>query len=183
MEPHEYNKPFKHLLISAYGYFFFTDKDHPLAYKSNHRVYLHRHNASLKLGRWIRSDEHVHHIDKNRQNNALDNLLILNNVEHANLHGQEYLKERKCKNCGETFFKKAREASKIFCSTECSDSNKRKTNWPTKEQMAKLVWEIPTQKIAKQLGISDVAVAKFCKKHGISKPPRGYWAKYQSNKL
>ena len=43
--------------------------------------------------------------------------------------------------------------------------------------MAKLVFEKPTQKLAKELGVSDVAVGKFCKKHNIKKPERGYWAK------
>ena len=43
--------------------------------------------------------------------------------------------------------------------------------------MAKVVFEKPTQKLAKELGVSDVAVGKFCKKHNIKKPERGYWAK------
>ncbi len=30
--------------------------------------------------------------------------------------------------------------------------------------------------LAKQYGLSDVGLAKICKKYGISRPPRGYWA-------
>lgn len=45
------------------------------------------------------------------------------------------------------------------------------------EELKKLVWEHPTTKVAEMLGVSDVAVAKRCKKFGIDKPPRGYWAK------
>ena len=52
-----------------------------------------------------------------------------------------------------------------------------KVKWPSVEEMAKLVFEKPTQKLAKELGVSDVAVGKFCKKHNIKKPERGYWAK------
>jgi hypothetical protein len=43
--------------------------------------------------------------------------------------------------------------------------------------MSRLVWEIPSQQLSKRFKASDVALAKFCKKHGISKPPRGYWTK------
>ncbi len=55
--------------------------------------------------------------------------------------------------------------------------------WPSQEEVSKLVWEIPSQQLAKQFGVSDVALAKFCKRYGISKPPRGYWAKKLFNKL
>ena len=40
-----------------------------------------------------------------------------------------------------------------------------------------------TVRVAKLLGVSDVAIAKRCKLLGIEKPPRGYWAKVQYNKL
>jgi hypothetical protein len=43
--------------------------------------------------------------------------------------------------------------------------------------MAKLLWDKPTSTIAKELGVSDKAVEKFCKKYGLQKPPRGYWTK------
>lgn len=46
--------------------------------------------------------------------------------------------------------------------------------------MEKLVWEKPTSQLSKDLGVSDVAIGKFCKKHNINKPPRGYWAKTES---
>ena len=38
-----------------------------------------------------------------------------------------------------------------------------------------VVWQFPLTHIAKQLGISDVAVKKRCAKLGIDLPPRGYW--------
>ena len=52
-----------------------------------------------------------------------------------------------------------------------------KINWPTIEEMTRLVFEKPTSQIAMDLGVSDVAIGKFCKKHNIPKPPRGYWSK------
>lgn len=55
-----------------------------------------------------------------------------------------------------------------------------KVVWPSKDELSKMVWEKPTQKIAIDFGVSDVAVSKWCKSYGISKPPRGYWAKLES---
>ncbi len=42
------------------------------------------------------------------------------------------------------------------------------------------VWEIPMMRLAKSYGISDVGLAKICKKYNIPRPPRGYWAKIQA---
>jgi hypothetical protein len=47
----------------------------------------------------------------------------------------------------------------------------------TRTEIFNLLWDAPTTKIAKQLGISDVALTKWCKKYDIPKPPVGYWAK------
>lgn len=54
---------------------------------------------------------------------------------------------------------------------------KSRYQYPTPEEMKKLVWEIPASILRKTLGMSDVSIGKFCKKHGIEKPPRGYWQK------
>ena len=53
----------------------------------------------------------------------------------------------------------------------------------SKDELEELVWSMSTVKVAKLLGVSDVAIAKRCKLLGVEKPPRGYWAKVQYNKL
>jgi hypothetical protein len=45
-----------------------------------------------------------------------------------------------------------------------------------------LVWSKPVVEIAKDFGISDVAIGKICKKLNIPKPGLGYWAKKQAGK-
>jgi hypothetical protein len=45
-----------------------------------------------------------------------------------------------------------------------------------------LVWSKPMTHIAKDLGISDVGLAKACRRHGIPVPPRGHWAKLAAGK-
>jgi hypothetical protein len=50
----------------------------------------------------------------------------------------------------------------------------------SREELFALVWERPTSEIATELGISDVALAKLCKRQQVPKPPRGYWARVQA---
>ena len=48
---------------------------------------------------------------------------------------------------------------------------------PSKEELERLVWAIPTEKVGEKFGVSGSAIGRRCKLLGISKPPRGYWAK------
>jgi len=50
----------------------------------------------------------------------------------------------------------------------------------SREELFALVWDRPTQEVARELGVSDVAIAKLCARLQVPKPPRGYWAKVQS---
>lgn len=61
-----------------------------------------------------------------------------------------------------------------------TSSQPHKVKRPTKDELEKLLWEMPTVKIAKQFGVSDTAVSKWAKVYGLTKPPRGYWAKLNS---
>ncbi len=95
----------------------------------------------------------------------LDKEKVLNRKQYFCLCGKE-LSSSKSKECQQCFNKKLKHMP-----------HKQKIEWPTKEELEKLVWEIPTVKLSEQLGVSDVAIAKRCKKLGIAKPERGYWEK------
>lgn len=47
-----------------------------------------------------------------------------------------------------------------------------------REHLMRLVWSKPTRKAAWDLGISDKALEKQCKRWNVPKPPRGFWAKW-----
>jgi hypothetical protein len=47
----------------------------------------------------------------------------------------------------------------------------------TREELYEAVWTESVQKLAASLGISDVGLAKICRKLGVPRPGRGYWAK------
>lgn len=44
----------------------------------------------------------------------------------------------------------------------------------SREELFAMVWEGPTQAVAKELGVSDVAVGKLCARLQVPKPPRSY---------
>ncbi|MGK5089929.1 hypothetical protein WDW86_20450 [Bdellovibrionota bacterium FG-2] len=48
----------------------------------------------------------------------------------------------------------------------------------TYQEFYDLVWSTPARTLSPDLGISDVMIAKICKKHNIPKPYKGYWTKY-----
>jgi hypothetical protein len=50
----------------------------------------------------------------------------------------------------------------------------------SRKELYQKVWEMPRTQLAKEFGISDVAIAKRCKKLKIPQPPVGYWAKVQA---
>ena len=47
----------------------------------------------------------------------------------------------------------------------------------SREQLYEQVWTMPTTKVAKSYGFSDVMLTKICRRYHIPKPPLGYWAK------
>lgn len=47
----------------------------------------------------------------------------------------------------------------------------------TRAQLFERVWTTPRLRLAQEFGISDVALAKLCRRRRIPCPPRGYWAK------
>lgn len=50
------------------------------------RAYEHRLVVEKSLGRKLKHDEHIHHIDGNKTNNSLSNLKVLTNEEHRKEH-------------------------------------------------------------------------------------------------
>ena len=52
----------------------------------------------------------------------------------------------------------------------------------TRQELYDEVWEQPMTKLAPTYGLSDIGLAKVCRKHDIPRPPIGYWAKVAHGK-
>lgn len=166
------------------GYMYCYAPTHPCANKVG-KVMEHVYVMTKLIGRQLLPHECVHHIDRNRKNNSPENLMLMTNSEHTKLHsiedaGTVYV-DRSCPVCGTNFLATERMSQK-YCSPNCASEASKRFEIPASE-LSKLVWELPTAKIAETYGVSDTAIAKRCKKFGISKPPRGYWAKKLAGKL
>lgn len=168
-------------LLDQNGYKYAFAPRHPGANQAG-KIYEHKLVMMAHIGRNLLPNEVVHHIDGVKTNNDIKNLLLLTREEHTKLHavlsGKKISPERKiCANCGRYFVVKWRKQQ--FCCQKCAKAKSRKLNIG-KEELEKLVWEFPTTQLAKMLSVSDVAIARRCKKEGIMKPPPGYWRQLET---
>jgi DNA-directed RNA polymerase subunit RPC12/RpoP len=99
----------------------------------------HRVLMEKKLGRKLKKSESVHHINGNKEDNRLENLIVMTKSEHHKHHAPivaEKLKTGKevaCGICGKVFYvplNRIRSGSGKWCSCECyyESKRKRKTN-------------------------------------------------------
>lgn len=181
MEPKDYQKPIVATMTDKVSHqILFFDPGHPLARK-NGMVSLGRHVLSVKLGRWIAPKDIVRYLDGNPQNVAPQNLELATRAMMAHLvHGTRTV-ELTCPVCGKAFrVSPSHKDRRMYDSERCRHIAERRFN-VSPEELRRLVWEMPTLQIAARFGVSDKAIEKRCQALGISKPPRGYWAKRKSS--
>lgn len=165
---------------NEYGNFVFTGKylaiqsvGHPKA-RSDGYVYIHQLQAEKKLGRPLNTKECVHHIDENKYNNDIDNLMVFKtNSDHTAFHSgcEIYLdkdvwvaREHKNSICPICMVNK-----KSFKAKMCVECHlkKKSLNIPSKETLIGLILQYPITKIGEAYKVSDNAVRKWCKKYNL----------------
>jgi len=120
------------------------------------------------------------HINGINNDNRIENLRLLCpncNSQTGTFAGRQLRSQTRqsqnCQFCG-------RISPKGLC-RKCSGKDRRKPLvGMSDDELAKMVWERPVSQIAKDLGVSDVALSKRCRVRNIPVPPRGYWAKSKS---
>ncbi|MCJ7642872.1 MAG: HNH endonuclease [Candidatus Aminicenantes bacterium] len=76
---------------NRFGYVLVLSPGHPRAHKGDPGGYVYEHVlvAEKKIGRFLTSEERVHHIDGNPKNNSPENIDVLpGDKEHAEIHNQ-----------------------------------------------------------------------------------------------
>ena len=106
--------------ISRFGYVLIRSLDHPFRdcddFMFEHRLvaekYLLTDENSVKIDgkRYLSKDYVVHHKDHNRQNNNVENLVVLRKEDHVELHAEErradsYSRVRTCEKCGDSYIR------------------------------------------------------------------------------
>lgn len=137
-------------------------------------VYEHIVVAEEKLGRLLKNEECVHHLNGVRNDNKKENLIVFKTVaDHSAFHkgceikldGDVYVvimhKNNICPNCGEYKDNNAK-----LC-LACSRIHRRKVEWPDKETLLKLINSESFVQIGKMYGVSDNAVRKWCKSYDL----------------
>lgn len=124
------------------------------------------------------------HINGIANDNRLENLRLLCPNCHSQTltfagkrRGYTRIETYVCSQCYAPITKSSKLALCRKCASRRSNFTKRKVERPSKKELQKLIWSKPTTLLAKEFGVSDKAVEKWCKAYGIQKPPRGYWNK------
>lgn len=176
----ENNDEYKNFVFSG-NYLAIYKPSHQKARKDGY-VYIHQLQAEKKLNRNLKDGECVHHIDENKYNNDIDNLIVFKTIaDHIGFHkGDQIHKENdvwvaeintlattshgarmnKCPCCGKL---------KSFNANMCFDchSKEKAKNIPSRENLERLIIELSMTKIGKLYNVSDNAVRKWCVKYGL----------------
>lgn len=114
------------------------------------------------LGRPLRADEEVHHLDGDKTNNSLDNLVVLTEAEHKAIHAAEKVWVN-CGNCG------AETSNRKYCSEPCHRKGSRVVERPSREQLTQDLNSLSWSAVGRKYGVSDNAVRKWARSMGILK--------------
>lgn len=147
-------------------------------------VYEHVVVAEESLGRSLRDEEVVHHLNGNKGDNRRNNLLVLERSQHGRLHawidsgapGLETARKNRvdsmktsdkepefCGICERTL----QEKQLRYCSIDCQSLASRVAIRPTKAQLESEMRTMSFSGLGRKYGVSDNAVRKWAKSYGL----------------
>lgn len=134
-------------------------------------MYEHIYVAEKYLGRSLRSNEIVHHLDCNPLNNRWENLLVIEDTQHVKIHSwidrgcpinRGEVSNKFCEICNLTL----QEKQIRFCSGKCSGISR--SRMPPKNRLLQDFRECGTfTAVGRRYGVSDNAIRKWCAKYDM----------------
>lgn len=141
--------------------------------------------AEKMLGRPMESGEVVHHIDHNRSNNTMSNLMVFaSQKDHAAFHkgaksyakdGIWYTEENicVCEFCKKTYIPS--ESDQKYCSVACARLSQIKTLTDLNNIQSMLIQNNGNfSKVARLFNVSSSGIAKRLKYHGLPSRSKDY---------
>lgn len=178
----------KREVLGLNGYRMVFEPGHPRSVRSGGYcgyVYEHILVAEKFLGRPMLENEVCHHLDGNRSNNRIENVIVLLRNQHNKLHewlkrgaprvkapGEKGMNSGKskavdpsyCESCGRTLQRKNRR----FCSRECHEQNRpRACERPSANELKKDMGSMSWLAMGRKYGVSDNAVRKWARRYEL----------------
>jgi hypothetical protein len=121
------------------------------------------------------------HINGNRADNRIENLRIM--CPHCHTQTPTFAgrncghakPKNVCTNCSTEFNNRFKHCPTCSTWRNKPRPSRHKVTHPTAEELRTLVWSKPLTQLAKDLGVSDSAIHKWCRQLGVEKPPKGYF--------
>lgn len=153
-------------------------------------VYEHIIVAEASIGRSLNDNEEVHHLNGDRCNNRISNLLVLEHGQHSKLHawinagspGADVMRGRGvgssvkslfgppkfCEICDATLQHKQAKR----CSSECNNAAVVRCDKPTINQLVRDCAEMSVSAVGRKYGVTDNAIRKWFRGYGVNPPTR-----------
>lgn len=142
-------------------------------YLENGNGYIHRLIASKKIGRPLKSTEFVHHIDGDKTNNDINNLMVFHsNGAHVSYHyGGELIPlddgtydcksiRKECIICGKILDYKNKSG---YCKEHYDVAQRKIQTRPSKEELLKLLNNHSYCAVGRMYGVTDNTIRKWIK--------------------